>query len=203
MAAIIDKERYAKALSQLDEDARSWVENAIPDAIAEHFVAATQVALCTDFHRPVRPEDAKLYNRNTDASVWLTFVTPPDIDNGWTCLGNPISVCCLRTEFQWQYGELRRVPGSTIEERCRYYFSGEHPEGGFVMLLSFDGIQKELVEAVKNAGGMTIVVEDQQPKAKELIDPDNYDMRCPANILQDILKSLEALRQAYQTRPHC
>ncbi|KSV60791.1 hypothetical protein N183_37490 [Sinorhizobium sp. Sb3] len=203
-AIVVDEKRYADALSHLDEDARSWVEHAIPDAIAERFAAAAQIVLCADFHRPVRSEDAELYSRNTYAPVWLTFVTPGDMDRGWSRLGNPTGVCCHHTEYLWNRGELQRIPGSTIEERCRHLCpSQQAPKGHFVILLSFDGIQKELVEAVKDLGGVTIVVEDKQREAKDLIDPDNYDMRCPADIQQDILESLFALRRAYQTRPLC
>lgn len=204
MAAIIVNEvSYENAVLKLDEDSRGWLVNAIPDRVATSFAAAAEVVFIVDFHRPLSRLDADLYK--TLPTPWLTFVVEDDIIGGWARLRSTGIVASRRAEQAWQYGHARRLElGQSPEERCRDLLFGPFGPKAWspkrlAVVLSFDGIEDHLVQAMKEVEGIVFVVEDGNRAPK--IDPDNFDMRFPKDKLLGIVNALMALRKAYWTTP--
>ncbi len=203
-ATTIDQARYASALSALDVKTRSLLDNYVPIHVAHCFAAARDIKLCADFHRDVRyPEDSQLYAADASPKISLTFVN--DVHTDCAYLNTQTLVCSYHDKTSgFEGGQLRTFSGNpTTSNFCRMRFDdfgrGRYVQGRRVVLLSIDGIEKDVVRTVKDKGGIVILVQDRDGWLSQSFDPDTYDMSLPYDELPRFAQVLRDLRKAYQT----
>ena len=197
--------RYEIALDRLDQDNRGWMDNAIPDRLAEAFAKANHLFCIADYHRPLRAEDANWFKTKSNPTFQMAFVM--EEDKGRTSIlgkAAPAFIGCHDRPGDWV--EMGRVVTyendlSTetrwkehCEKHCLQTGCDANDPTHIVLLLSFEGINEVLIKSVKEMGGFVIVVEDA-----DKIHPDNFDLRINSERLPHIFGALTNLRSVYQT----
>lgn len=193
------------ALSRLSEEDRGWIQGAIPNTLAFRFASSPEVFVCADFRRQICDSDLALYAPAAAQEIHATFVTKRDWrSNAFSQLGSRNFVGSYQTKLGVLDGQLHHFPsGTSIGTMCHDIFTDYnrryYPQARFILLLSFEKVDKDVAQTVKQLSGGVLLVQMEDGTHDASHDTDDYDMRFPMSRLQYILAALVAFREQYQT----